>query len=106
MMAAPVEEPRGAGALGEVRIGDPEHPGQHLPARVAKSASNNTLSSRNLSLHDGAAGQLVEEAVDLDQTTMIGSALDLDSLDGGEREQAREQSQSGSQVGLLKLSAV
>ena len=100
MMAAPAEDC----ALREVRIGDPEE--QDLPARVAKSASNNTLSSRNLSLHDGAAGQLVEEAVDLDQTTMIVSALDLDSLDGGEREQTSQQSQSGSQVGLLKLSAV
>merc|ERR1711874_470405 len=67
-----------------------------------------TLSSKNLSLHDGTPS----EKLDLDQTTMIGSALDLDSLDG-DQEQGREgervpggNSQNGSQIGLLKLSAV
>jgi len=67
-----------------------------------------TLSSKNLSLHDDTPC----EKLDLDQTTMIGSALDLDSLDG-EQEQGREgervpggNSQNGSQIGLLKLSAV
>jgi len=72
---------------------------------VQKSVSNNTLSSRNLSLHDGAAGEVLDSPMDLDQTTMIGSALDLDSLEGDRSEQ-QQTSQNGSQVGLLKLSAV
>ena len=84
--------------------------------KVRKSESNNTLSSRNLELHDS---ELVTSdpgapAMDLDQTTMIGSALDLDSLDGeGVREEGlggqvthNGASQNGSQIGLLKLSAV
>lgn len=85
-------------------------------SKVRKSESNNTLSSRNLELHDS---ELVTSdpgapAMDLDQTTMIGSALDLDSLDGdGAREEGKGgqvnhngASQNGSQIGLLKLSAV
>jgi len=77
--------------------------------RPAKSASQNTLSSRNLELHDGA-GAGAGSGLDLDQTTMIGSALDLDSLEGdrGEVGLGAEPaaSQAGSQIGLLKLSAV
>jgi len=83
---------------------------------VRKSDSNNTLSSRNLELHDSEVTPDPNGAaqVDLDQTTMIGSALDLDSLDGDHSEghAARDlvsqhsTSHSGSQIGLLKLSAV
>ena len=89
---------------------------ESLGSKVRKSESNNTLSSRNLELHDS---ELVTSdpgapAMDLDQTTMIGSALDLDSLDGdGAREEVmggqvnhNGASQNGSQIGLLKLSAV
>ena len=62
-----------------------------------------------------------DEKVDLDQTTMIGSALDLDSLESGEdsaslgapnsgasapNNSQMVASNAGSQVGLLKLSAV
>ena len=64
---------------------------------MQKSVSNNTLSSRNLSLHDGAAGEVLDSPMDLDQTTMIGSALDLDSLEGDRSEQ-QQTSQNGSQV--------
>lgn len=69
------------------------------------SVASATLSSKNLSLHDGSERS---EKLDLDQTTMIGSALDLDSLDGeeGGREGEAGASQNGSQIGLLKLSAV
>ena len=74
--------------------------------RPAKSASQNTLSSRNLELHDGA-GAGAGSGLDLDQTTMIGSALDLDSLEGdrGEVGLGAEPaaSQAGSQIGLLKV---
>lgn len=108
--------------LREIKIGDPEQnnviSGEHQSpdnlrhhqtvqgtAKVHKSVSNNTLSSRNLSLHDGAAGDVLDSPIDLDQTTMIGSALDLDSLDG-DRSEPQQTSQNGSQVGLLKLSAV
>lgn len=97
--------------LSEIKIGDPES--DNLPGEqsMKKSVSNNTLSSRNLSLHDGVSGDLVSPApdLDLDQTTMIGSALDLDSLDGegrGDANGATSNSNNGSQVGLLKLSAV
>jgi len=68
------------------------------------SESRNTLSSQNLSLHDSTTIKDIKETLDLDQTTMIGSALDLDSLDGD-----AQQSHNGSQdqkIGLLKLSAV
>ena len=99
-------------SLREIKIGDPEQEGgardldsHHHTAKVQKSVSNNTLSSRNLSLHDGAAGEVLDSPMDLDQTTMIGSALDLDSLEGDRSEQ-QQTSQNGSQVGLLKLSAV
>lgn len=93
--------------LSEIKIGDPES--DNLKGEtIKKSVSNNTLSSRNLSLHDGVAGDPAPD-LDLDQTTMIGSALDLDSLDGEGREDAggaNSNSNNGSQVGLLKLSAV
>ena len=69
----------------------------HSSPQVQKSVSNNTLSSRNLSLHDGAAGEVLDSPMDLDQTTMIGSALDLDSLEGDRSEQ-QQTSQNGSQV--------
>jgi len=100
--------------LREIKIGDPEQKlmsgGDNNPdeqsTKVQKSVSNNTLSSRNLSLHDGVVGgEGLESPLDLDQTTMIGSALDLDSLDG-DRSEPQQTSQNGSQVGLLKLSAV
>ena len=82
--------------------------------KVRKSESNNTLSSRNLELHDSELvtsdpGAMTQAPLDLDQTTMIGSALDLDSLDGeGGREEGTggQAAQHGSQIGLLKLSAV
>jgi hypothetical protein len=98
-------------SLREIKIGDPEQelhrpedrlqqPHTHMaPPRVQKSVSNNTLSSRNLSLHDGAAGEVeMDSPLDLDQTTMIGSALDLDSLEG-DRSEPQQTSQNGSQVG-------
>ena len=81
---------------------------------VRKSESNNTLSSRNLELHDSEVTPDTSPGLDLDQTTMIGSALDLDSLDGDRQSEVglgghvshNTNSQSGSQIGLLKLSAV
>jgi hypothetical protein len=42
---------------------------QSAPVRV--SESNNTLSSVNLSIHDGSVKE-IKETLDLDQTTMIG----------------------------------
>ena len=80
---------------------------------VRKSESNNTLSSRNLELHDSEVTPDTSPGLDLDQTTMIGSALDLDSLDGDRQSEVgagqvsrNTNSQSGSQIGLPKLSAV
>ena len=92
-------------SLREIKIGDPETLDQHrssqdlkLSSKVQKSVSNNTLSSRNLSLHDGVVGgESPESPLDLDQTTMIGSALDLDSLEG-DRSEPQQTSQNGSQV--------
>ena len=97
-------------SLREIKIGDPEvhnNDQQHHhrssqdrlnSTKVQKSVSNNTLSSRNLSLHDGVvAGESPESPLDLDQTTMIGSALDLDSLEG-DRSEPQQTSQNGSQV--------
>ena len=82
-------------------------------SQVRKSESNNTLSSRNLELHDSEVTPDTSPGLDLDQTTMIGSALDLDSLDGDKQSELglgqvshNTNSQSGSQIGLLKLSAV
>ena len=83
-------------------------------SQVRKSESNNTLSSRNLELHDSEVTPDTSPGLDLDQTTMIGSALDLDSLDGDKQSEVglggqvshNTNSQSGSQIGLLKLSAV
>lgn len=107
MMSPPAAEEQ----LSEVKIGDPEADNSlGSDMQVKKSVSNNTLSSRNLSLHDGAVGEAVvpPSPLDLDQTTMIGSALDLDSLDGEARDEcgATSSSNNGSQIGLLKLSAV
>ena len=94
-------------SLREIKIGDPETLDQHRSSqdlklnstKVQKSVSNNTLSSRNLSLHDGnmVGGESPESPLDLDQTTMIGSALDLDSLEG-DRSEPQQTSQNGSQV--------
>ena len=112
MMAPPPNEPETLDAresqrdsLREIKIGDPETLDQHrssqdlkLSSKVQKSVSNNTLSSRNLSLHDGVVGgESPESPLDLDQTTMIGSALDLDSLEG-DRSEPQQTSQNGSQV--------
>merc|ERR1719430_105152 len=100
----------------EIQIGDPESetvsPDKEVGSvnSVKKSVSNNTLSSRNLELHDSEVTPEPGGGLDLDQTTMIGSALDLDSLEGDRHsEQGHSQtsnSQNGSQIGLLKLSAV
>jgi len=100
----------------EIQIGDPESetvsPDKEASSvnSVKKSVSNNTLSSRNLELHDSEVTPEPGGGLDLDQTTMIGSALDLDSLEGDRHsEQGHSQtsnSQNGSQIGLLKLSAV
>ena len=118
MMAPPPTEPEtrldareSHDSLREIKIGDPEvhnsSDQQHHhrssqdrlnSAKVQKSVSNNTLSSRNLSLHDGVVGESPESPLDLDQTTMIGSALDLDSLEG-DRSEPQQTSQNGSQVG-------
>merc|ERR1711892_395845 len=110
LMSPGVAEADRDNQLSSVAIGDPEASPVPVDLSVKKSVSNNTLSSRNLSLHDGAVG-LSTEGLDLDQTTMIGSALDLDSLEadrglGTERERGGSASNNGSQVGLLKLSTV
>ena len=109
----------------DLELGDtsPADTGDLGEGKVRKSDSNNTLSSRNLELHEselvntepGAQHPALASTppMDLDQTTMIGSALDLDSLDGDRQAGAapaevsqQSSSQSGSQIGLLKLSAV
>ena len=109
MAPPPTEQPdarvESHDSLREIKIGDPETVQQHnnsqdrLNSTTKKSVSNNTLSSRNLSLHDGvvANGESPESPLDLDQTTMIGSALDLDSLEG-DRSEPQQTSQNGSQV--------
>merc|ERR1719195_949766 len=68
---------------------------------------------RDLELGDTSPALASTPPMDLDQTTMIGSALDLDSLDGDRQAGAapaevsqQSSSQSGSQIGLLKLSTV
>ena len=87
------------------------------PIKQSSTAQNLTLT--NVGLHN--EGQ-ENEKMDLDQTTMIGSALDLDSLASDEEAASEENcgkvrrhhkasngassSHAGSQVGLLKLSAV
>ena len=98
-----------AGEAGEVGVVG----GKVEESQVRKSESNNTLSSRNLELHDSEVTPDTSPGLDLDQTTMIGSALDLDSLDGDKQSEVglgqvshNTNSQSGSQIGLLKLSAV
>ena len=45
------------------------------------------LSSHNVNMHNSASDEPPQQPLDLDQTTMIGSALDLDSLDEAERGQ-------------------
>ena len=113
MAPPPTEQPdarvESHDSLREIKIGDPETVQQNhnnsqdrlnsTTTKVQKSVSNNTLSSRNLSLHDGvvANGESPESPLDLDQTTMIGSALDLDSLEG-DRSEPQQTSQNGSQV--------
>ena len=83
-----------------------------LPAiKSSSTAQNLSLTTTNIKAHNRGH---VDEKLDLDQTTMIGSALDLDSLEsaGEDEDVAKEQttatgsSHAGSQVGLLKLSAV
>ena len=79
------------------------------PINKSNTAQNLTLT--NVGLHN--EGQ-ENDKMDLDQTTMIGSALDLDSLGSNEDVESGNQvprqngssSHAGSQVGLLKLSAV
>ena len=91
------------------------------PIKQSNTAQNLTLT--NVGLHN--EGQ-ESEKMDLDQTTMIGSALDLDSLGSEDDETSEENCKvkrkrnggskasngqatmttTGSQVGLLKLSAV
>jgi len=77
----------------------PSSVGNYLP----ESESKHTLSSRNLSIHDNTNHKESKESLDLDQTTMIGSALDLDSLDGESKQKSEAQDDK---LGLLKLSAV
>jgi hypothetical protein len=70
---------------------------------IPESESRHTvLSSRNLSIHD-STNKEAKESMDLDQTTMIGSALDLDSLEGDSKQNNAAQEDK---LGLLKLSAV
>ena len=90
----------------------PEMRVNRLPP-INKSSTAQNLTLTNVGLHN--EGQ-ENEKMDLDQTTMIGSALDLDSLGSNEdvesghekvqRHQNGSSSHAGSQVGLLKLSAV
>jgi hypothetical protein len=94
--------------------------GRKVLPPLGKSNTAQNLTLTNVGLHNN--DQVEEEKVDLDQTTMIGSALDLDSIDesGGEEATVNSNhlalssstgvgaasSHAGSQVGLLKLSAV
>lgn len=81
------------------------------PIKTSNTTQNLSLTTTNVKAHNRGH---VEEKLDLDQTTMIGSALDLDSLESaGEDEDINKEiatatgsSHAGSQVGLLKLSAV
>ena len=88
---------------------------------IPTSQSEHALSVRNIGLHnEHLAAQdtrqkrnpKLDQPVDLDQTTMIGSALDLDSLSDVEHEahvhdvdddESRVSAGAGSQVGLLKM---
>ena len=83
-----------------------------LPAiKTSSTAQNLSLTTTNIKAHNRGH---VDEKLDLDQTTMIGSALDLDSLESANEDEdvvkdqttATGSSHAGSQVGLLKLSAV
>ena len=79
---------------------------------IPKSNTAQNLTLTNVGLHNrGQEQQEQGSKIDLDQTTMIGSALDLDSLESGEDDVSSSHvtlaaNQAGSQVGLLKLSAV
>lgn len=82
---------------------------ERTPARNSSDRSDFVVASTQ----DPVSPPAVENG-DLDQTTMIGSALDLDDVDSGEPNDAdavnsqasASASHAGSQVGLLKLSAV
>ena len=52
-------------------------------APIVKSSTAQNLTLTNVGLHN-KKDAVHEDKVDLDQTTMIGSALDLDSLESGE----------------------
>lgn len=86
----------------------PEIASKKLPP-ITKSNTAQNLTVTNVGLHNK---ETEEVKVDLDQTTMIGSALDLDSLDSADESSqtvhnnGAPPSHAGSQVGLLKLSAV
>lgn len=93
---------------------------------IPSSQSEHALSLRNIGLHnehqaaqDGRHSKrnnkILDRPMDLDQTTMIGSALDLDSLSDAEQdapvhdvddEESRVSAGAGSQVGLLKMSSM
>ena len=98
--------------------------------QMTSSQSEHALSMHNIGLHnENLAAQetqkrsatkntsnitKIDRPMDLDQTTMIGSALDLDSLSGDDMEspairdvddeESRISTGAGSQVGLLKMS--
>lgn len=82
---------------------------------IVKSSTAQNLTLTNVGIHnnhDNEGEEVVK--IDLDQTTMIGSALDLDSIESDRENEElntnsssiRAPSHAGSQVGLLKLSAV
>lgn len=89
-------------------VTSPDSVGAYIPESgsrhqfIPESESRHTLSSRNLSIHD-SKNKEAKESMDLDQTTMIGSALDLDSLEGDSKQNNAAQDDK---LGLLKLSAV
>jgi hypothetical protein len=102
--------------------------------QMTSSQSEHALSMHNIGLHNeklaaqetqkrasastatknASSTTRIDRPMDLDQTTMIGSALDLDSLSGDDLEspavrdvddeESRISTGAGSQVGLLKMS--
>lgn len=80
---------------------------------IVKSSTAQNLTLTNVGIHNNHEQTEVVK-IDLDQTTMIGSALDLDSIESDRENEElntnsssiRAPSHAGSQVGLLKLSAV
>jgi hypothetical protein len=102
--------------------------------QMTSSQSEHALSMHNIGLHNeklaaqetqkrasastatknASSNTRIDRPMDLDQTTMIGSALDLDSLSGDDLEspavrdvddeESRISTGAGSQVGLLKMS--